>query len=98
MSKKRDKTNKTAQTNRKPEPMDEAYAYEPEQAPQARRDFAIDLAGIHYGLDSDEIDELENHYARLGAPLVSMDDYRRAFDAYAFAMRSPLPGVTIGDE
>lgn len=79
MSKKRDKKAKIANTQT---PANEP---EPAESLQHHRDFSIDLAGIHYGLDSDEIDDLESHYARLGAPLVTMEDYRRAFDAYRFA-------------
>jgi hypothetical protein len=90
MSKKRDRLNKTANISDKPDtPADEL---------QHHRDFSIDLAGIHYGLDSDEIDTLEEHYARLGAPLVTPADYRLAFDAYRFATRSELPRGLSGGE
>lgn len=90
MSKKRDRKNKTANTkDNQPEPAEPM---------QSHRDFAIDLAGIHYGLDSDEIDDMEEHYARLGAPLVTMEDYRAAFDAYRFASLSPLPRGIVGGE
>lgn len=52
----------------------------------SNRDFSIDIAGMHYGLDSDEIDELERHYASKGEPLVTPEDYHRAFERRAFSV------------
>ena len=83
MTRKRDKLSKTNNT-RKPEPVDSAQLPEPEgvtSEPEHARDFRIDIAGIHYGLDSDEIDALEREYAAKGKPLVTLEDYRRAFGA-----------------
>lgn len=69
MSKKRDRKNKIANTPSKPE---------------HKRDFSIDIAGMYFGFDSDEIDALEQAYAKKGEPLVTEQDYRRAFERGLF--------------
>ena len=48
-----------------------------------KRDFSIDMMGIVYGLDSDDIDAMEEQWARNDKPLKEHVDYRRAFDHYA---------------
>ncbi len=43
------------------------------------RDFSIDLMGMDYGLDSDDIDRLERAYIAAGKPLSTKEDYIEAF-------------------